>query len=127
MLRSSTVTEAPSPTAISMAFSPTTPPPMTTTSPEWTPGHAAQQDAGAALRALERMGAGLDRHASGHLRHRGQQREPAALVGDGLVGDAGRAAGDEVAGLVGVGREVEVGEQHLARVAGGPAPRPGAP
>ena len=55
-------------------------------------GDAAEQDAPTAGLALEGVGAGLDRHPAGHLAHRREQRQAAALVGDGLVGD-GDAAG----------------------------------
>jgi hypothetical protein len=58
--------------------------------------------------------------AARDLRHRREQRQAALGVGDRLVGDAGHAACHQVAGLVGVGREVEVGEEDLARA----EPRP---
>ena len=77
-------------------------------------GHAAQQHARAALLLLEAMGADLDRHAAGDLAHRRQQRQAAARIGDGLVGDAGRARAQQALGLLLVGGEMEIGEQDLA-------------
>ena len=77
-------------------------------------GHAAEQHAGTALRFLQRMRAGLDRHAAGHFRHRRQQRQAALAVGDGLVGDAGGAGGDQRLGLFRIGCKVQVGVEHLA-------------
>ena len=76
-------------------------------------GDAAQQESGAALRALQAMGAGLHRHSPGHLRHRSEQREPPGGVGHGFVRHARGAARDQVVGLVGVGCQVQVGEQHV--------------
>ena len=97
-----------------MAFSPTTPPPITTTFAGAHAGHAAEQDALAAVRALEAMRAGLDRQPAGDLRHRRQQRQAAVAVGHRLVGDAHGAAGDQIAGLLRIGREMQIGEQDLA-------------
>jgi hypothetical protein len=42
--------------------------------------HAAEQHAGTALRLLQRVRAGLDRHASGDFAHRRQQRQAALAV-----------------------------------------------
>ena len=56
----------------------------------------------------------LDRQAPGHFAHRRQQRQAAALVGHGLVGDRYAARLDQAARLFGVGCEVQVGEQDLA-------------
>ena len=39
-------------------------------------------------RDLQAMRAGLDRHAAGHFAHRRQQRQAAARIGDGFIGDA---------------------------------------
>jgi len=77
-------------------------------------GHTAQQHAAPAIGLLQRPGADLRRQPPGHLGHRRQQRQAAHAVGDRLVGDAGGARGDEVAGLVGVRREVQVGKEDLA-------------
>jgi hypothetical protein len=76
------------PMAISAAARPTTPPPITTTLPAATPGDAAEQQAPAAERLLQDERAGLRGDLSRDLAHRGQQREPAVAVHDGLVGDA---------------------------------------
>ncbi len=77
-------------------------------------GHAAEQHAATPLRLLQAVGAGLDRHPAGHLRHRRQQRQPAARAGDRLIGDAHRARCDEILGLLGIGGEMEIGVEDLA-------------
>ena len=77
-------------------------------------GHAAEQDAAPAERLLEHEGAGLGGDLAGDLAHRRQQRQPPARVLDRLVGDAGRAGPAEAAGLLGVRRQVQVGEEQLA-------------
>ena len=100
---------------------PTTPPPITITLPAATPGHAAEQDAAAAERLLEHEGAGLGRDLAGDLAHRRQQRQPPVRVLDRLVGDAGRAGVAEARGQLGVGRQVQVGEE---RAGPGAASRP---
>ena len=76
--------------------------------------HTAKQHPDPTGRLLQREGSHLDRHAAGHLAHRLEQGEAAIGVGHGFIGDADDAGGDEVAGLLGVRREVEIGEQHLA-------------
>ncbi len=75
--------------------------------------HAAEQYASSAGLALEGVGTGLDRHPAGHLAHRRQQRQTAALVGDGLVGDGDAAGLDQTLGLGTVRGQVQVGEQDL--------------
>jgi hypothetical protein len=62
------------------------------------------------------MGADLDRHATGDLGHRLQQRQRAVVGGDGLVGDASCAGRDQAPGLVRIGRQMEVGEENMARL-----------
>ena len=76
-------------------------------------GHAAQEDAGAALHLLQIVGADLHAHPAGDLAHRREERQPAVAVGDGLVGDGDAARLHQRLGLVAVGGEVEVGEQDL--------------
>jgi hypothetical protein len=75
--------------------------------------HAAQQQTHAALGFFQVGGAGLDRHAARHLAHRRQQRQAAARAGDGFVGDADRAGFHQRRGLFRIGRQVQVGVQHL--------------
>ena len=104
------------PIAISAAFWPTTPPPMTMTLPAATPGHAAQQQPAAAERLLEHEGARLRGDLARHLAHRRQQRQPPAGVLDRLVGDARRARRDQAPRQLGVGRQVQVGEERVARL-----------
>ena len=114
-MRSTTVTLAPMPSAIVAACVPETPPPRTTTSAGRHARHAAEQDAAPALRLFQRMRADLRRQAAGDFRHRRQQRQAAVGRGHRLVGDAGRAAGDEVARLREIGREMQIGEQGSGR------------
>ena len=70
-------------------------------------------NSGPAVFTLEGRGASLYRQASGDLRHRRQQRQPALAVGHGLVGDAAGATFYQVLGLRRVGGQVQVGEQHV--------------
>jgi hypothetical protein len=76
-------------------------------------GHAAEQHAAAAERALEEERAGLRGDLPGHLAHRGEQREPPVLVDDGLIGDAGGARLHEALRELRVRREMQVGEQQV--------------
>ena len=54
-------------------------------------GNAAQQDAAAAVRLLQRGSRRLDRQPAGDLAHRGKERQAAIDVGHGLVGNRGDA------------------------------------
>ncbi len=110
-----TVTLAPMPIAMRAALVPATPPPRITTLARRHAGHAAEQHARAALLLLQAMRADLHRHAPRDLAHRRQQRQRAARVGDGLVGDAGGARAHQPLGLRAVGGEMQIGEQHLPR------------
>ena len=76
-------------------------------------GHPAQQHSPAARGCLQAAGAGLDGQAARYLGHGGEQGESALAVGDRLVGDGRDSAADQVVGLVGVGGEVQVGEQRV--------------
>ena len=67
----------------------------------------------AAVRLLQAIGAGLDRHAACDLGHRRQQRQPSAGFGDGFVGDA-EAPLRPAPALRRVGRQMQVGEEDLA-------------
>ena len=79
------------------------------------PRHAAEQHATPAVRILQRERTHLNRHASGHLAHGREQRQPAAGGGHRLVGD-GRCPGlHQGEGLRLVGSEMQIGEQHLFR------------
>ena len=77
--------------------------------------HAAEQDPAAAERLLEHERARLGGDLARHLAHRRQQRQPPARVLDGLVGDAGRAGVHQPLRQLGVRRQVQVGEQRVAR------------
>ena len=75
--------------------------------------HAAEQNAAPARLALETMGTDLRRQPAGDFRHRREQRQAARGRGHRLVGDAGRPRGEEVGRLLGIGGEMQIGEQHL--------------
>ena len=77
-------------------------------------GHAAQQHAAPAPLHFQAVGAGLDRHASRHLAHGRQQRQPAVVVAHRLVGHGDAARRYQRPGLLRIGRQVQIGEQHLA-------------
>ena len=79
------------------------------------PGRATQQHAAPALAAFEEMGADLGSHASGHFTHRHQEREIPVGVLHRLVTDADDLGVEQRACDPGVGREVQVREQHEAR------------
>ena len=72
----------------------------------------AHQHAAAAVVPLQEVGALLRRQPPGDLAHRGQQRQGPGLQLHRLVGQRRGAGGDERLGDVGVGGEVEVGEQR---------------
>ena len=76
--------------------------------------HAAEQHAASALRDLEAMRTGLDRHASGHFAHRRQQRQAAARIRHRFIGDGDRAGFQQSFGLLGIGRQMQIGEKRLA-------------
>ena len=76
---------------------------------------AAEQDAAPAERLLEHERARLGRDLAGDLRHRRQQRQPALLVLDRLVGDADRAGLGERSGQLRGRREVQVRKEGLTR------------
>eukprot|EP01137_Pigoraptor_chileana_P005243 Opistho-2@48068 len=76
--------------------------------------HPTQQHAHATLALLQMRGTGLDGHAAGHLAHRRQQGQAAAGAGDGFVGDAQGARLHQRRGLLGVGREMQIGVEDLA-------------
>ena len=78
------------------------------------PGGAAHQDAASSARSFQRCGALLRCHPPGDLGHRRQERKPAVGRLDGLVRDRSHLAVDEEPGERLIGRQVQVGEQHLA-------------
>ena len=78
-------------------------------------GRPTQQDAAAAPVTLEVMGADLGGHAAGDLAHRRQQRQGAVVQLHCLVTDGGRLGVQQVAGDLGIGSQVQVGEQHEIR------------
>jgi hypothetical protein len=78
-------------------------------------GHATKQHAAPAIGLLQRPGTHLRRKPARDLGHRREEWQAAGRVGDRLIGDGGDAAGQQVAGLRRVRREVKIGEQHLIR------------
>ena len=78
-------------------------------------GHAAKQYAHTALGFFQVSGTGLHGHAPGDFAHWREQRQAATGAGDGFVGDADGAGFDQSSGLLGIGREVQVGVENLAR------------
>jgi hypothetical protein len=94
---------------------PTTPPPSTTTLAGGgvVGTHAAEEQPLAAGGLAQREGGGLDGQPAGHFAHRREQRQAAALVGDRLVGHRGAARLEQAVRLLGIGREVKVGEEDL--------------
>ncbi len=77
-------------------------------------GHAAHQDAAAAVAAHQVIGADLGRQSAGDLAHRGQQRQRAVGGLHGLVGDRRGARRQQRVGARLGRRQVQVGEQRLA-------------
>ena len=75
--------------------------------------HAAQQNAASHLRPLEIFRPLLDAHPPSDFTHRRQERQPAAIVGERLVGNAGGAAFEHRLGQLAIGGEVEVREECL--------------
>ena len=78
-------------------------------------GDAAEQHAAPAMRLFQRGGPGLNAHAAGDLAHRFEQRQAALTAGDGFIGDTDDAGFQQIGGLFGIGGEVEIGVEDLAR------------
>ena len=114
MERSITVTLASMPTAMRAAWVPETPPPMITTRAGATPGTPPRRMPAPPLRLFQAMGADLDRHAARDLAHGRQQRQAAARARHRLIGDGGAAGVDQPLGLLGIGRQMQIGEEELA-------------
>ena len=112
--RSRMVTSAPRPTAILAACRPTTPPPMTATLAGSTPGTPPSRMPRPPLAFCSAVGTGLDRQTTGHFRHRRQQRQAAALVGHGFIGDGGDARFEQALGLFRIRSEMQIGIEDLA-------------
>ncbi len=77
--------------------------------------HAAEQNAPAHHGFFQILRAFLHAHAAGDLAHRRQQRQPALLVGQRLVGDGRDLRPQAGVGQFTAGGEVKVGEDHLPR------------
>ena len=63
--------------------------------------------------ALKAVCTRLYGHTAGDLRHRCKQGQAATSLRDGFVGDANCAAGDQIATLIRIRRQMQVGEQYL--------------
>ncbi len=77
-------------------------------------GDAAEEQAAAAVRPFEILGADLDGHAPGDFAHGREQGERAVVFDDGFVGDAGGLGGEQLLGELGQRRQVQIGEQGEA-------------
>ena len=77
-------------------------------------GDATEEDALTAVLLLEAGRAHLDGHPAGHLAHRAEQGQGAVGALDGLVGDGPDLVLHERLGVVGEGRQVEVGVEDQA-------------
>ena len=109
---SMSTTSASMPAAIHAAFQPTLPAPITTTFAGRTPGAPPISTPAAALVPLEEVGALLRRQPPGDLAHRCQQRAGRRRRAARSRRPARRAGGDERLGDLGIGGEVQVGEQR---------------
>lgn len=79
------------------------------------PGDATEEHTATTLGTQQGLSPDLGRQATGHLRHRCEQRQ--GMVGqlNGLVGKTGHLPLQQCLRTVAPGRQVKVGEQHLAR------------
>ena len=112
--RSRIVTSAPSPAAIRAAWVPTTPPPITTTRAGTTPGTPpSRRPRPPALRFSAEPAASIE-SLSRDLAHRREQRQAAFRIGHGFIGDRGAARRHQAFGLLGIGRQMQIGEEDLA-------------
>ena len=102
------------PSAIVAACVPETPPPRTTTSAAGTPGTPPSRmpRPPCAFSSACAPTCGARRPATSDIGV--SKRQAAVGRGHRLVGDAGRAAGDEILGLREIGREMQIGVQDLA-------------
>ncbi len=57
----------------------------------------------------------LGRESAGHLGHGSKQRQSAGGIGHSLEGDRRRAGLLDSTSLLGVGSQVQIGEQHVIR------------
>ena len=83
-------------------------------------GHAPQQNAATHLRPFQVFSPFLNAHAAGHLAHRGEQRQLAAVVAQRFVGGGRNARRQHGFGQAAVGGEMKIGEDDLP----GPQQRP---
>jgi hypothetical protein len=74
---------------------------------------SAEQNPAPARVPLQGSARSFDRKPAGDLAHRGQKRKSSFGIGDGLVRDCCAAGLEKAARLLGIGRQVEVGEKDL--------------
>jgi len=74
---------------------------------------AAEQDPAAAVGLLEEVGAYLSGHPAGYLRHWRQQGQRPIGKLNGLVGDTDDPSLQQAGGKLGIGGQVQVGEENL--------------
>ena len=55
----------------------------------------------------------MHRHATGHFGHGREQRQTTTCVRHGFIGDGNAVRLQQACGLLGIGREMEIGEQQL--------------
>ncbi|MNX38175.1 hypothetical protein D3C86_685080 [compost metagenome] len=75
--------------------------------------HAAEQQAHAAVVLQQGLGGGEDRDPTGHLGHGRQQGQAPVPVRHRLIGDGGAFRGQKAPGLLGIGRQMQVGEEDM--------------
>ena len=107
------MTSAPIPAATRAAWVPTTPPPITTTFAGATPGTPPSSTPRPpfAFCSVQAPTCGASRPATSDIG--ASKRQPARGIRHRLIGDAGRARGQQVPRLLRIGGQMQVGEQHL--------------
>ena len=76
--------------------------------------NAAEENASATFRTTHCFACSLDRKAPSDFAHRCKERQGAACVGHGFIGDGRAFRFDQALGLLGIRREMEIGEKDLA-------------
>ena len=80
----------------------------------WNTWNATEEDTASALGFLKVLGSFLDRHPSGHFRHRDKQWQRAIGFLNGFVRDGDAFGGHHGFGELLLSRKVEIGEQDLS-------------
>jgi hypothetical protein len=79
-------------------------------------GNATQEDPLPAVRLLEIMRTRLHRHSACDFRHRRKERQASRRGSHRFVRNRHGAAFDQIGGLLGIRREMQIGEQNLPRL-----------